>query len=410
MTKQRNALKAGLFIIISLVLIVAILIAIKGVGSLFEPMQSRQASFTLEDNVGGLRVGDEVRVGGYGVGTVRSIEVVDAGKQAGQPPHIIVHYSIPKRFVIHEDAQLVIETTVTGTSVLNFQSLGKGKPMNADQALAGRPGTLQQILASLSSAAPQLDGIMQDVRKKTLPRIDRTIDKYAAVADSFHETGQEASELVAHLRQQIDPVLQHYHQVAASAKHMMDTAGDLFGDVGGDFRGTMKHLNDATADIQKRIPSILEQAEHLVDRLNTTVEGINGSLSDIKSAIANARDFTGSARDLVVANRTRISGMIDSLKKTSDNLKFASEEIRRSPWRLLYKPKEGEMANMNVFDSARQFAQGANALADTAGALRDAMSLPHPDQKQIEKLMKQLDLSFTHFQSVEKKLWQSVKD
>jgi ABC-type transporter Mla subunit MlaD len=248
------------------------------------------------------------------------------------------------------------------------------------------------------------------VRKKTLPRIDRTIDKYAAVADSFHETGQEASELVAHLRQQIDPVLQHYHQVAASAKHMMDTAGDLFGDVGGDFRGTMKHLNDATADIQKRIPSILEQAEHLVDRLNTTVEGINGSLSDIKSAIANARDFTGSARDLVVANRTRISGMIDSLKKTSDNLKFASEEIRRSPWRLLSKPKEGEMANMNVFDSARQFAQGANALADTAGALRDAMSLPHPDQKQIEKLMKQLDLSFTHFQSVEKKLWQSVQD
>jgi ABC-type transporter Mla subunit MlaD len=96
MQKQRNAFKAGLFILISIVLIIAILIAIKGVGAIFEPMQTRQASFSLQDNIGGLRVGDEVRVGGYGVGTVRSIEVADAGKGADQRPHIIVHYSIPQ--------------------------------------------------------------------------------------------------------------------------------------------------------------------------------------------------------------------------------------------------------------------------------------------------------------------------
>jgi ABC-type transporter Mla subunit MlaD len=410
MQKQRNALKAGLFIIISIVLIVALLVAIKGVGTLFEPMQSRQASFTLEDNIGGLRIGDDVRIGGFRVGTVRSISVADAGASADHQPRIVIHYSIPKKFVVHDDAKLVVETTVTGTSVLNFVSLGKGGELKPDQMLAGQPGTLQTILNSLSSAAPEVDGLLKDVRGKVIPHVNSTIDKFAAAADSFHKTGEETSELIAHLRGQIDPVVQHYHQVATSATKMLDNAGDIFGDIRGDFRSTVAHLNQVTGDMQKRLPGLLDQTDQLVDHLNTTVDGINGSLSDIKAVFTNAREFTGSARDLLVSNRTRISGMIDSLKKTSDNLKFASEEIRRSPWRLLYKPKENEMANMNVFDSARQFAQGANALADTAGALRDALSLPHPDQKQIQKLMEQLDLSFSHFQSVEKKLWQSVKE
>jgi ABC-type transporter Mla subunit MlaD len=410
MTKQKNAFKAGLFIIISIILIVAILIAIKGFGSLFEPMASRQASFTLEDNIGGLRVGDDVRVGGFRVGTVRSINVADAGASADHQPHIVIHYSIPKKFIIHDDAKLVVETTVTGTSVLNFVSLGKGAELKPDQTLAGQPGTLQTILGSLSSAAPQVDGLLKDVRSTIVPHIDQTVTKFGAAADSFHKTGQDTSKLIADLRQQIDPTVKRYDRVADSATRMFDNAGDLFGDIKTDFRSTVAHLNEVSGDMAKRLPGLLDQVDHLVDHLNHTVDGINTSLSDIQAVFTNAREFTGSARDLLMLNRTRISGMIDSLKKTSDNLKFASEEIRRSPWRLLYKPKENEMANMNVFDSARQFAQGANSLADTAGALRDAMSLPHPDQKQIQKLMQQLDLSFSHFQSVEKKLWQSVKE
>ena len=51
MAKERNALRAGLFIVISGVLIIAILVAIQGLGRLVEPRQTRVATFKLTDDV-----------------------------------------------------------------------------------------------------------------------------------------------------------------------------------------------------------------------------------------------------------------------------------------------------------------------------------------------------------------------
>ena len=101
--------------------------------------------------------------------------------------------------------------------------------------------------------------------------------------------------------------------------------------------------------------------------------------------------------------------MIASLKTTGDNLKFASAEIRRSPWRLLYKPGPGEMANLNLYDSARQFADGAGQLNDAATALRDALKDPSIDQASVQKLVDRLDKQFASFNEVEQQLWTQVK-
>ena len=65
MANERNAFKAGLFIVISLALIIGVIIAIKGAGELLEPNQIRTAEFTLADDVGGLRLGDDVRATYY---------------------------------------------------------------------------------------------------------------------------------------------------------------------------------------------------------------------------------------------------------------------------------------------------------------------------------------------------------
>src|SRR5690606_22892487 len=98
-----------------------------------------------------------------------------------------------------------------------------------------------------------------------------------------------------------------------------------------------------------------------------------------------------------------------SLKKTGDNLKAASAEIRRSPWRLLYKPGKNEMANLNLFDSARAFAEGANDLADATTALRDALQTQQLDDQQLRNLLERLDLTFQKFNQVEQELRNQVE-
>src|ERR1700733_6639222 len=71
MRTDRNALKSGVFIIVTVCLIIAIIIGIQGAANFGVAKQVRTVSFALADDIGGLQAGDEVRVGGFKVGAVR---------------------------------------------------------------------------------------------------------------------------------------------------------------------------------------------------------------------------------------------------------------------------------------------------------------------------------------------------
>ena len=116
MSKERNNLKAGLFILISIGLIVTVILSIKGIERIFTPEQVRTVSFRLSDDLGGLAVGDEVRVGGFKVGVVKDIEIrEDAPETApatrptsapstqsapASPARLIVTFTMPERYEV----------------------------------------------------------------------------------------------------------------------------------------------------------------------------------------------------------------------------------------------------------------------------------------------------------------------
>ena len=206
------------------------------------------------------------------------------------------------------------------------------------------------------------------------------------------------------------PAVDKFHAVADSTKRMMTNAGDLFGETKSDFRGTVKNLNDTTAAIKEKLPPMLDKVNGVMVKVEDTVTKATEALDDVKKAVASTRDMTASANSIITGSKSKLEAMIASLKATSDNLKNASAEIRHSPWRLLYTPKKGEMNNLNIYDSARQFAEGANDLNDAAQALRDALKDKQAQPDQIRQLMEKVDRSFSKFTEVEQKLWTEVKE
>ena len=204
--------------------------------------------------------------------------------------------------------------------------------------------------------------------------------------------------------------MKKYHTVADRTAEMMVKIRDLFGDTTPDFRTTAANLASISASVDKKLPSIIDRVDGLLVKLDKTVESTNAALEDVKSTAINAKDLTASAKNVITGNRGKLDSMIAGLKTTSDNLKNATAEIRRSPWRLLYKPAPNEMANLNLYDAAREFADGANELNDASLALRDALQNQQVDKESLEKLMKRVMKSFDGFQAVEQKLWTKVKE
>jgi ABC-type transporter Mla subunit MlaD len=376
MAKQnRSAFRAGLFIVVAGFLIGGVIVGIKGIRTVFTPVVQRKVHFLLTDDVGGLRLGDDVRLGGFKVGVIQKIAVV--GLEDNQTPGIIITFTIPTSYPLHDNAHMAVQGTLTGSTWLNIDDMGSGTLLADGAELTGHPSATTALLASLSGAAPDLAGILHDARTITLPKVNNTVDK----ANTALNSGRGA----------------------------FDSISSLFGDTKPDIRGFMSNLNGITASAKAKIPGILDHADSALVKVGETLDNAKGALEDVKATMANAHQLSGAARDVLVNNRGKLDGIIASLKSTSDNLKGASAEIRRSPWRILYKPAPGEMENMELYDAARQFADGANSVNDASLALRDAMQNPNVDHDQVQKLMDKLDESFSNFHQVEQKLWTAVK-
>jgi phospholipid/cholesterol/gamma-HCH transport system substrate-binding protein len=384
MNKDRNALKAGTFIVASVVVVAGIIVAIKDFGQFAEPAQVRFVRFKLTEDLGGLRVGDELRVGGFKVGSVKSIEPDDLN--GVQEPTLLVTFTIPKKYPLREGASVGIQSGLTGATNLNVFDLGRGQPLPDGAVIVGIGDPKGRLLASLGEA------------------------KVAETVEAFKKTATTATETIAQVKGQIDPAFDKYAKIADPAGEAVTKVRDLVDEARPKVNNTLANLDSATGTVKEKIPETMQRVNSTLAKVEASVDKLQTSLEDVKAALANTKDLTASARSLVVGNRSRIDGMVAGAKAASDNLKAATAEIRRSPWRLLYKPAKGEMANLNLYDAARQFAEGANDMSDAATALRDALASKDVDEKVLRTLVARLDKSFDSFQQVEKTLWERVKE
>ncbi|MGD1276063.1 MAG: MlaD family protein [Tepidisphaeraceae bacterium] len=406
MANQRNALRAGLFMVISLALVILVIIAISGAGRFTQSFTTYPVAFSLSDDIGGLRVGDDVRVGGLKVGGVRDIEIRQLDSAAGQS--VVVFIDLPSRFPVATDASVSVEKSLTGTAAINIDSLGTGPRASPGEYLHGRPDPLFALIHRLGSMEPDLHQIVANVKSASV-KLDADLDKFGQTADAFTETGFTAAATVHDLHVRLPDIVRRYNNLTASAVRMLDAVHEMLAPSTSDFHTAVANVRGITGDLRQRLPGLLDQMRSVLQKTDLSVTRAAAALADIQSTVADTKELSASLRSVISGNQSKLDAMIASLKSTSDNLKYASMEIRHSPWRLLYQPKAGEVANLNTYDSVRQFAEGASSLDDAAAALRDALKQPNADPEQVKKLMSGLDASFSRFQSVEQKLWKDIQ-
>ena len=374
MDKDTNAFKAGLFILLSMAAAVAVLIAIRGAGQLFEPERDIDVAFDLTQNLGGLKVGDPLRVGGFDQGRVSDIQFEPPRDQT--PAHFVVRCSIPKKYDLRCDAAVQIEQALTGSADLNITGFGTGTPWHEGTPLHGQASAF----STLTAIGPAAQGLIADIRAKINPGYAR-----------YEKVTNQASALMS--------------QGSTSLKGV----ADIIDQNKASLHDTLDNLRTTSATLKDRLPGAIDRATALLDSAKQAVADVQTAMKDIRLASANARDATAEARSLLIRNRSKFDSIIDAFHETSTTLEAASDEVRRSPWRLLYRPSKDEMGNLNLYDSARLFARAAGQLNDAAGAVRDATKDPSVNREQLNAVMNDLAATFAKYQQVEKTFWDSVK-
>jgi len=394
--KQRNEIAVGLTVLVSLALAIYIVIVLGDWSNLIAEKQRIPVELPYHVGLKGLAKGSPILIGGAKVGTVAETHIrTNPSPAPGEDPiEVGFTMELPKEYVLRDDCLLAPESGVLGgQAMLVIKDLGaKGKILDGSSPVElkmerGISEAIDSIKSELNAENP--DSMLAQLKG----------------------TMQQLTAIVGRLKTQMDPedqkaLLAKVHVGLDRLNHSLAELDDLI--------ATNKPtVTQAVTSVKNAAGTLEEELPEIVNRIKPALDQANEAMAEAKASMTNLKEFTGNGRDMLVVNRESIDNVIRNIGEVSVNLKMASREIRRAPWRLIYQPKKDELHVQAVADAAGDFATGAERLDDTSMRLKALLEAAKTsltvDKKRIDDLLAELENSFSEFQKAEDKLWEELK-
>ena len=383
--KKSNEVLVGLFVLAGIVLFLVLIFAMGSFGGFLSPSARIAALFT---DVQGLQPGDPVYLFGMRVGQVDSITVTRESES--EPAKIRVAMSVPESYreFLRVNTKVHISKSLTGSLSVLFEEAredeiraGKGLPLPPGQALEG------VHVRDLAEMQADLDALLVDA-KEAVASISRVVKDVEAKGD-LPAALTDFAELAKETRAKIDAL-------STGMKETLESVDQLLQENREGIRETVANLKDATGT-----------ARSFLDKLGSTPEKLEESLVALKEA---GRAVEGA----VTENRTNIDVILEDLRTTMTNSANLTAEVKRRPWRLLYRPSESEKKALELYDAAWAYNLGATELNRSVRVLADRLNRTPPEgsgQTQLlERAIQQVRASLEKQRQAEERFWSRLLD
>lgn len=399
---RRNNIRAGAFTVTSLAVGFAILITLNSsaMSYLFGSFNTYTLVFSLEDGVEGLSPGAEVRVGGIPSGQVKTIRIagLDTSDTANTFPHIEVDIEIDRRINLWSNAVAIRTPPVLGTNAwINISTVGGPDQTTLNPTeFNGKKATVVKTNGGLLTSTPG-DGLLTTIvgtsNANTTQRILDNIKDFTEFVDG---------PLVDSFNTDVKPALSDIHTITSTAatdfpgwsKDVTTTLGSVT-DASGKLDSTMDEALATVKDARGGVQNITEivrtnraSINEIIANIDTmTVDGVsitdtvrNTSLVKIDAALDAGTSAITDVAHIIQTVDLELASAIPTVRTflqdalvAAGELKLATIEIRRSPWRMLYTPKPGELANENLFAAARNFTIAASDMRNAGESFQSIL-------------------------------------
>ena len=363
-----NNLRAGVFVSTILALALAVGFVLLKV-DLFSKYQTLILKFDTTGGVSGLSRGSEVKVGGLTVGRVTLIspEIDKAGNLAGINVSIEIMAGIPIRYSATApegtNAEVIrVGSLVGSTSIINFNTLGQEPApilKSGDSLLATRGSGMlttlvgpanavrtNEIIKGLAVTAAWLKTIPEEYRTRVVPTL------------------QNLSTTTANFNQDYDAWRKPIGDTLLNAQSLTGNADQLLKDNKAKFTQLMDSTTSTMADAKviasefrtKGLPALQKLLDQGADAAGSLASSLDEIEHQLPQRLTDLRDFMLDAREI------------------AGQFKLTSIEIRRSPWKLLYQPKPGEVAHENLYNATRAFALATADLKTASASLQAVLA------------------------------------
>lgn len=447
--KQYNELTAGLFVLAALGIGAAVVLWV-GAAGLFST-RGQTVVFRVSQDTGSLGVaaGAVITLGDAEIGRVHRVE-------ARPDENACFYYAQLDRddVTIYSDANAVVVSPPIGQAKIVLLCAGAGEQLADANHPVALSGGLDQVMTRINSMAENMERTTVLIRQELEPnqaggllagirgvvgKIDTTVDALgrfvgnveretvATDPNSFvgklHSSAGNINVATASLAHQLDPNSDKTMAAKLSrALGSVDTQLDanVNDSLMRKVRAAADELTGMIAETRPKVKETMDSVSSAARQIDAyTKKDIGALLAGLREAntkiLKIAGDFSSvseQVKEVVATNRDNVDEMLDNLALVSVNLKAASEEIRRNPWRLLHSPDQKELRSQNLYAAVRSFADGAAQLDQAISKLRglkEVQSDAPEYAKARSEILKSLMETFDKFHKAEERLWKELQ-
>lgn len=418
-SKSATNTAAGAFLLLGLVGFLLISAIISGTFDKIGSTTAYTVRFGIDRGAAGVSPGSTVTLGGQPIGRVTGVDFVRDAQGAAEAIDVRVRINADQP--LYSDASFVlVRPLLGGGSSLNIASVG-----TADAGTLAEGGTLDAGVAVPSFLADAGFGPTQVAQIQNLiaraydavdstasiaEQLDADIQVITADATSFSRTLRDTAERVRDRIPELESDISGAAGAIAEAGEALERAAEYAENL---FLATQRVVDDSTP--------VVEETLAAVQRVTSRIEAEHADaamdlLEETTRAAKDLGDAAERAERLLAESEPGLRRSLANARLASDQLRAASIEIRRNPWRILARPDEKTFENEILYDAARMHADTASDLRDAAAALEAVLADAEPEtndgqaRAEIQRLREELGDAMTRYRDAQEALGELLSD
>lgn len=349
--KRQNNIRAGIFVSVSIILgLIVFTILTDAWSKITTKVHDYTVTFTVSEGIGTLASGSKVRLGGVLVGDVVA---VTPKVSADEPTtEIDVNFQIDKQYTIYENAVISSRAGLLGsTGWLSISDVGDGVVANSDSYLHG---TTETIVSQMLGSDSQIN-------------ITKSLAALKEISESLSQDGgalrvllgEQESKSLHLMIQSAETGLESFRAILESTETVWPTWEENVTTLLQDSRDLPSALKEALVSIQNAVADV---------RTNV-LPNVEQSMQSLKNTMASLETMSAEYEKDSPNWSTKISNILSNTAQITNRAEKAIDEISASPWRLLYRPTDREIAYEQLNAASWQLLTSLSDLRESADML-----------------------------------------
>ncbi len=366
--RTRNNVRAGIFVSVAIVLAVATVIVLSDVRqALLRPSRQYTVTFDVASGVQNISRGAEVRVGGMQMGKVKEVRPMIA--QDVFQEVIEIDFSLDSRVRLYDNATVMITSALIGGSAnLEIVSVGgePAEPPEEADAAERPPAVLAE--GGVLQGTPGIGALVGVLGPANAAKTETIIDDFKATSGNIRKLTQRINEDDwPRWADNITEVMSWATSATERVDELLIEGRGLFADT----RGVVAENRESIGTIVTNAETTSEDLKSVMSRIRTeTVDKVHALLDTGQEGLTQASAVLKDLRTDYGIWATDVTEALAAARLTAQQLKLTSIEIRRSPWKLLYRPGRSELEHELLYEAARSFALAGSDLKASSDSAR----------------------------------------